>query len=162
MRRWGSLLKRPIARRVGKDGICHGKQHQLKTVAKQLQKEGAFRRCTWRQGSRRAMSAGFARILVQVGDTETATLLIEWRDYEIEPANYYLVSMAKVPAVSPPASFGPTSTGITGDHGATRWPQHGSSPEPTACRVRAGPIRSQGGGGRLVSSPVEVGCWVAG
>jgi SRSO17 transposase len=87
-------------RRVSRDGICRGKQHRLSTVAKQLQQEGAFRRCTWRQGSRRAMSAGFARIRVQVGDTERATLLIEWREYEPEPANYYFVSMKKIPAAT--------------------------------------------------------------
>ena len=43
------------------------------------------------------MRAGFARIQVQVGAAERATLLVEWRDYEQEPPNYYLVSMAKVP-----------------------------------------------------------------
>jgi SRSO17 transposase len=84
-------------RRVGRDGTCRGKKHRLKTVALQLHKEGAFRRCTWRQGSRRAMTALFARIRVQVGDDEQATLLIEWRDHEPEPANYFLVSMAKLP-----------------------------------------------------------------
>ena len=85
-------------RRVSRDGVCRGKQHRLSMVAKQLWQEGAFRRCTWRQGSRRAMTAGFARIRVQVGVEERATLLIEWRDNEPEPANYYFVSMAKVPA----------------------------------------------------------------
>jgi len=87
-------------RRVGRDGVCRGKKHQLKTLALQLQKEGAFRRCTWRQGSRRAMTARFARLRVQVGDDEQATLLIEWRDNEPEPANYFFVSMAKVPAAT--------------------------------------------------------------
>lgn len=87
-------------RRVGRDGVCRGKKHQLRTLAKQLQKEGAFRRCTWRQGSRRAMTAGFARLRVQVGDDEQATLLIEWRDHELEPENYFFVSMARVPAAT--------------------------------------------------------------
>jgi SRSO17 transposase len=87
-------------RRVGRDGICRGKKHQLRTLALQLQKEGAFRRCTWRQGSRRAMTAGFARLRIQVLDGEQATLLIEWRDHEPEPANYFFVSMAKVPAAT--------------------------------------------------------------
>ena len=86
------------ARRVSRDGSCRAKPQRLTTIARQLQKEGAFRRCTWRQGSRRAMSAGFARVRVQVGAAEHATLLIEWRDHEPEPANYYLVSMAKIPA----------------------------------------------------------------
>ena len=77
------------ARLVGRDGVCHGKNHRLRTLALQLKKDGAFRRCTWRQGSRRAMTALFARVRVQVDDGETATLLIEWRDHEPEPANYF-------------------------------------------------------------------------
>ena len=85
--------------RVNRDGSSR-KPQRLTTVARQLKQEGAFRRCTWRQGSRRAMSAGFARIRVRVGAAEEATLLIEWRDYEPEPSNYYLVSMAKVPAAT--------------------------------------------------------------
>jgi len=85
-------------RRIGRDGICCGKNQRLRTLALQLEKTGAFRRCTWRQGSRRAMTAAFARLRVQIGDDEQATLLIEWRDNEPEPANYYLVSMAKLPA----------------------------------------------------------------
>jgi len=85
-------------RRIGRDGICCGKKQRLKTLALQLQKSGAFRRCTWRQGSRRAMTAAFARLRVHIGVDEQATLLIEWRDNEPEPANYYFVSMAKLPA----------------------------------------------------------------
>jgi SRSO17 transposase len=87
-------------RRVSRDGVCRGKKHRLKTLALQLKKEGAFRRCTWRQGSRRAMTALFARLRVQIGEDERATLLIEWRDHETEPANYYFVSMAKLPAAN--------------------------------------------------------------
>ncbi len=88
------------ARLVGRDGVCRGKNHHLKTLALRLKKEGAFRRCTWRQGSRRAMTALFARVRVQVADGESATLLIEWRDHEPEPANYFFVSMAKLPAAT--------------------------------------------------------------
>lgn len=87
-------------RLIGRDGVCRGKRHRLKTLAQQLKKDGAFRRCTWRQGSRRAMTAEFARLRVQVGDGEQATLLIEWRDHEPEPANYFFVSMAKLPAAT--------------------------------------------------------------
>ena len=85
-------------RRVGRDGVCRGKNQHLNTLALQLKKEGGFRRCTWRQGSRHARSASFARVRVQVGNEEQATLLIEWRDHEPAPANYFLVSMAKLPA----------------------------------------------------------------
>ena len=87
-------------RRVSRDGVCRGKKHRLATLALQLKKEGAFRRCTWRQGSRRAMTALFARLRVQIGGSERAILLIEWRDHEPEPANYYFVSMAKLPAAN--------------------------------------------------------------
>lgn len=84
-------------RRVGRDGVCRGKPHRLKTLAFQLLKEGTFRRCTWRQGTRRDLSALFARVRVQVGDDERVTLLIEWRDHEPEPANYFFIWMAKIP-----------------------------------------------------------------
>lgn len=87
-------------RLVGRDGVCHGKHHQLRTLALRLKQEGAFRRCTWRQGSRRAMTALFARVRVQVADGELVTLLIEWRDHEPEPANYFFISMAKLPAAN--------------------------------------------------------------
>ena len=87
-------------RLVDRDGVCRGKNQHLNTLALGLKKEGGFRRCTWRQGSRHAMSASFARVRVQVGNDEHATLLIEWRDHEPEPANYFLVSMAKVPAAT--------------------------------------------------------------
>jgi len=87
-------------RRVDRDGVCRGKNQRLKTLALRLQKEGAFRRCTWRQGSRRAMTARFARVRIQVADGELATLLIEWRDHEPEPANYFFVSMAKLPVAT--------------------------------------------------------------
>jgi hypothetical protein len=43
------------------------------------------------------MTAQFARVRVQVGEDEQATLLIEWRDNEQEPANYFFISMAKLP-----------------------------------------------------------------
>jgi SRSO17 transposase len=85
-------------RLLDRKGICRGRPRQLKTLALQLMKDGAFRRCTWRQGSRRAMTAQFARVRVQVGEEEQATLLIEWRDHESEPANYFFISMAKLPA----------------------------------------------------------------
>ena len=85
---------------IGRDGACRGKNQRLKTLALRLRKEGGFRRCTWRQGSRRAMTAEFARLRVRVGDSEDVTLLIEWRDHEPEPANYFFVRMAKVPAAT--------------------------------------------------------------
>jgi SRSO17 transposase len=68
---------------------------QLKILARSMKNRGAFRRCTWRQGPRRAMTAQFARVRVQVGEEEQATLLIGWRDNEHEPGNYFFISMAE-------------------------------------------------------------------
>ena len=84
---------RPLDRK----GAVRDHPCQPKTLARELKNQGAFRRCTWRQGSRRAMTAQFARVRVQVGEQEQATLLIEWRDNEHEPANYLLISMAELP-----------------------------------------------------------------
>jgi SRSO17 transposase len=84
-------------RLLDRKGACREQACQLKTLARELKTNGAFRRCTWRQGSRRAMTAQFARVRVQVGEEEQATLLIEWRDNEHEPANYFFISMAKLP-----------------------------------------------------------------
>lgn len=82
------------ARLLDKNGTPHGKRQSLKSLAMKLEKEGAFRRCTWRQGTRGPLTARFARRQVQVSADETATLLIEWRDREPEPANYFFISMA--------------------------------------------------------------------
>jgi SRSO17 transposase len=82
---------------LDRKGAVRDKPCQLKTLARELKNKSAFRRCTWRQGSRRAMTAQFARVRVQVGEDEQATLLIEWRDNEQEPANYFFISMAKLP-----------------------------------------------------------------
>lgn len=89
-----------IVRLVDRNGVCPGKNLRLRTLAMQLHREKAFRRCTWRQGSRRAMTAQFVRVRVRVGDDEDVTLLIEWRDNEPEPAHYFFVSMAKIPAAT--------------------------------------------------------------
>ena len=85
-------------RLLDRKGVPNGRPRQLKTLAHELMLNGAFRRCTWRQGPRRAMTARFARVRVRVGDEEQATLLIEWRNHESEPANYFFVSMGKLPA----------------------------------------------------------------
>ena len=82
---------------VDRSGAVRDQPCQLKTLALELKTQGAFRRCTLRQGSRRAMTAQFARVRVQVNKDEQATLLIEWRDHEHEPANYFFISMAEPP-----------------------------------------------------------------
>ena len=83
---------------VDRSGAVRDQPCQLKTLGLELKTQGAFRRSTWRQGSRRrAMTAQFARVRVQVGEDEQATLLIEWRDSEHEPANYFFILMAELP-----------------------------------------------------------------
>lgn len=72
-------------------------------LALKLNKKGKFRRCTWREGSRGEMSARFAMrrvfpckdLSLDPDDREALWLLIEWRDDEDEPANYFLSSLPK-------------------------------------------------------------------
>ena len=81
------------ARLLGKDGMPFGKFYSLKNLAPQLDAKGAFRRCTWRQGTQGPLTARFARRQIQVSKDEIATLLIEWRDGEPEPANYFFIAI---------------------------------------------------------------------
>ena len=81
------------ARLLGRDGIPFGKYHSLKKLAVQLDKAGSFRRCTWRQGTKGPLTARFARRRIETLAGETLTLLIEWRDQEPEPANYFFISI---------------------------------------------------------------------
>lgn len=70
-------------------------------LALRIESQGGFRRCTWREGTRRDLTARFAlRRVVPAHDDargielrEPLWLLIEWRDGEPEPANYFLCSL---------------------------------------------------------------------
>jgi SRSO17 transposase len=67
-------------------------------LATSIHEQGGFRRCTWRKGTREDLSARFAlRRVVAAGvpkrEQEPLWLLIEWRDGEPEPANYFLISL---------------------------------------------------------------------
>jgi SRSO17 transposase len=70
-------------------------------LALRIESQGGFRRCTWREGTRRDLSARFAlRRVVPAHDDahgielrEPLWLLIEWRDGETEPANYFFCSL---------------------------------------------------------------------
>ena len=78
-----------------------GEGISVRDLAYQLRERGGFRRCTWRKGTRADLTAKFAlqRVLpahVRGGparDREPLWLLIEWRDGEDEPANYFLSSL---------------------------------------------------------------------
>jgi SRSO17 transposase len=67
-------------------------------LATDIHERGGFRRCTWRKGTQEDLSARFAlRRVVAAGvpqcEQEPLWLLIEWRDGEAAPANYFLISL---------------------------------------------------------------------
>jgi SRSO17 transposase len=67
-------------------------------LAADIHQRGGFRRCTWRKGTKEDLSARFAlRRVVAAGvpkrEQEPLWLLIEWRDGEPQPANYFLISL---------------------------------------------------------------------
>jgi SRSO17 transposase len=75
-----------------------GDARSVSDLAVRVHKRGGFRRCTWRHGTHEDLSARFAlRRVVAAGvpqrEQEPLGLLIEWRDGEAEPANYFLVSL---------------------------------------------------------------------
>lgn len=73
----------------------------VKDLASKLRRAGKFRRCTWRAGTKQDLSAKFAVRRVRAcvddkhgpDDQESVWLVIEWRDGESEPANYFLSSL---------------------------------------------------------------------
>jgi SRSO17 transposase len=72
----------------------------LRDLAVRIEARGGFRRTTWRQGTKQPLTARFAlRRVVPAYDKgrgieqrEPVWLLIEWRDGEDEPANYFFYS----------------------------------------------------------------------
>lgn len=76
----------------------------VREIATALEDVGEFRRCTWRKGTKADLSARFAlrRVVPAFEDTsqpaderEELWLLLEWRDGETEPSNYFLSSLPK-------------------------------------------------------------------
>jgi SRSO17 transposase len=67
----------------------------VRDLAAKLDAEGAFRRCTWREGTGETLWARFAMCRVRVSANEKVSLLIEWRDGEPEPANYFFASFPR-------------------------------------------------------------------
>lgn len=73
----------------------------LKDLAFKLKAKGHFRRTTWRKGTGDDLSARFALRRVfpcreqarAADEREAVWLLIEWRDGEAEPANYFFSSL---------------------------------------------------------------------
>jgi SRSO17 transposase len=75
-----------------------GEAVSVKDMALNIHERGGFRRCTWRSGTREPLWARFAlrRVVaagVPKGQQEPLWLLIEWREGELEPSNYFFVSI---------------------------------------------------------------------
>jgi SRSO17 transposase len=74
----------------------------VRDLAAQIHDRGGFRRCTWRKGTKEDLTAKFALRRVVIAEEgkippderEALWLLIEWRDGENEPANYFLSSLS--------------------------------------------------------------------
>jgi SRSO17 transposase len=75
---------------------------EVRDLAFKIEESGGFRRCTWREGTKQDLSARFTRMRVvpahddgvKPAKRESLWLLIEWRDDEAEPANYFLSSLS--------------------------------------------------------------------
>lgn len=73
----------------------------LRELAVKLNAKRKFRRCTWREGTKETLTARFAMLRVfpcreqrrDEHEREPVWLLIEWRDGEDEPANYFFSSL---------------------------------------------------------------------
>jgi len=87
-----------------KQGRRRDERINVKNLALRIESNGGFRRCTWRQGTKRDLTARFAlRQVVWAGKPgkdnravdgrKPVWLLIEWRDGEPEPANYFFCSL---------------------------------------------------------------------
>lgn len=78
-----------------------GQTIDLRALAFKLDAKGKFERCTWREGTRGELSARFAMRQVtpcaeqgrELDERPPVWLLIEWRDGEAEPANYFFSSL---------------------------------------------------------------------
>jgi SRSO17 transposase len=74
----------------------------LRDIAFLIRDRNGFRRCTWRKGTNVDLNAKFAMrrvVIAEEGDIapeerEPLWLVIEWRDGEDEPANYFLSSLS--------------------------------------------------------------------
>lgn len=89
-----------------KRGHRRDEKISVEKLAQRIEANGGFRRTTWRAGTKHALSARFAlRRVVWAGksgprrkkniidEREPVWLLIEWRDGEPAPANYFFCSL---------------------------------------------------------------------
>jgi SRSO17 transposase len=78
-----------------------GQTISVRDLALKLRAKGKFQRCTWRIGSQDDLTADFAmrRVAVcgeqdrELHERPPVWLLIEWRDGEAEPSNYFFSSL---------------------------------------------------------------------
>ncbi|MBZ4423388.1 IS701 family transposase [Myxococcus sp. RHST-1-4] len=95
-----AVVPQTTVHQLDKNGRPQKDTRSVSDLALGIHERGGFRRSTWRQGTQEALSARFAlRRVVAAGvpqrEQEPLWLLIEWRDGEPEPANYFLVSLPK-------------------------------------------------------------------
>jgi SRSO17 transposase len=88
------LLKVAVLDSKGKP---NGEAVSVRELATRIHERGGFRRCTWRKGTKEDLTAKFAmrRVIVPndgAEEPEHQWLLIEWRDGESEPSNYFLAT----------------------------------------------------------------------
>jgi SRSO17 transposase len=99
-----SVDAKTVVKVLNKRGHLSADKTKLKKLAFRIESRNGFRRCTWRQGTKQPLSARFAlRRVVWAGksypghdllaEREVVWLLIEWRDGETEPANYFFCSL---------------------------------------------------------------------
>jgi SRSO17 transposase len=87
---------------LNKGGRLQGPALNVRDIAFVVRDRGGFRRCTWRKGTKEDLTAKFALRRVVIAEEgnidpkerEPLWLLIEWRDGEDEPANYFLCSLS--------------------------------------------------------------------
>lgn len=87
--------------RVPEAGEDEGAPIAVRDFAMQLYSEGAFRRCTWREGTRDSLSAKFVmkRVRASSNPLDELWLLVEWRDDELEPSNYFFSTLPKATSI---------------------------------------------------------------
>lgn len=92
---------RTVVSVVEKSGRPRQEIVSVQALAQRIESQSGFRRCTWRKGTKEDLTARFAlrRVIAAHDDCygiekrEVLSLLIEWRDGEDEPANYFLCSL---------------------------------------------------------------------
>lgn len=85
---------------MNKRDHIQGPALSVRDMAFMIRDRNGFRRCTWRKGTKEDLTARFALRRVVIADEgsiapderEPLWLLIEWRDGEDAPANYFLLS----------------------------------------------------------------------